>query len=62
MDRIRKYPQEIKGLLALVVITSIVSQMPNYVQTSIFIKFNYTFALLYMIFVYILKSEEEKLN
>lgn len=58
----RKYPQEIKGLLALVVITSIVSQMPNYVQTSIFIKFNYTFALLYMIFVYILKSEEEKLN
>lgn len=58
----RKYPQEIKGLLALVVITSIVSQIPNYVQTSIFIKFNYTFALLYMIFVYILKSEEEKLN
>lgn len=56
----RKYSQDIKGLLALVVITSIVSQIPNYVQTSIFIKFNDTFALLYMIFVYILKSEEEE--
>ncbi|WP_370795044.1 O-antigen ligase family protein [Bacteroides stercorirosoris] len=55
----KKYSQDIKGLLALVIITSIVSQIPNYVQTSIFIKFNYTFALLYMIFVYILKSEEE---
>lgn len=55
----RRYFRNIKGLLALVIITSVVSQIPNYVQTSIFVKFNYTFALLYMIFVYILKSEDE---
>ena len=59
-DYFTKYSRDIKGQLALVVITSIVSQIPNYVQTSIFIKFNYTLALLYMIFVFIIKSEEEE--
>lgn len=59
-DYFTKYSRDIKGQLALVVITSIVSQIPNYVQTSIFIKFNYTLALLYMILVFIIKSEEEE--
>lgn len=56
----RLFAWDLKGQLALVIITSIVSQIPNYVQTSIFVKFNYTFALLYMVYIYIIKKQEEK--
>lgn len=52
-----KYYYDMRGLLGLVIISCIVSQIPNYVQTSIFIKFNLTIAMLYMMLVYI-----EKIN
>ena len=56
----RQFAWDLKGQLALVIITSIVSQIPNYVQTSIFMKYNYSFALLYMIYIYIEKKQEEE--
>ena len=56
----RQFAWDLKGQLALVIITSIVSQIPNYVQTSIFIKFNHSFALLYMIYIYIIKKQKEE--
>lgn len=58
----RRYPHDIKGQLALVIFTSIISQIPNYVQTSIFIKYNHTIALLYMMYIYIYKIESQQMN
>lgn len=54
----KKYCYTIKGQLALTIVVCIVSQIPNYVQTSIFMKFNFTIAMLYMILIYTQKVEE----
>lgn len=50
------------GMLALTIVTAILSQIPNYVQTDMIINFNFTLALLYMMYMYILKYEEETEN
>ncbi len=44
---------DMRGQLSLVIMACIVSQIPNYVQTSIFMGFNLTIAMLYMLLVYI---------
>lgn len=44
--------------LSLIIFVSILSQIPNYVQSHIFMKYNFTIAMLYMIYVYIRKLEE----
>lgn len=55
-----KYYYDIRGQLSLVIIACIVSQIPNYVQSSIFMKFNLTIAMLYMMLIYIEKINENE--
>lgn len=51
-------------IISLVIIVSIISEIPNYVQTVIFVRYNFIVAMLYMLYVYTLKvreaSEEEE--
>lgn len=44
--------------LSLVIVVSIISQIPNYVQTTIFMNYCYVFAQLFMIYVYLNQNEE----
>ena len=54
----KRHYSDIRGQLSLSIIVCILSQIPNYVQTSIFMKFNLTIALLYMMLIYIQKVNE----
>lgn len=54
-----KYPNSKIGMLSLVILVTILSQVPNYVQTTIFTKYTETIALLYIMYIYILKIKKD---
>lgn len=56
----KRHYYDIRGQLSLVIMVCVVSQIPNYVQTSIFMKFNFTITMLYMMLVYIEKINERE--
>lgn len=55
-----KYNDESCVLFSIVIISSIVSQIPNYVQTSIFVNYCYIFAQLFVMYVFINQHINQK--
>lgn len=55
-------PYEDKNeIVSMTIIVTVLSEIPNYVQSSIFMHYNYVMAMLYMLCVYAEKRQEEYL-
>lgn len=52
---LRKGRDERTCALALIIVATVLSQVLNYVQTSIFVKYNETLAILFIVYVYLRK-------
>lgn len=48
-----RHSDETTAMLSLVIMVSILSEFPNYVQTTIFVRYNFIMSMLYMIYIYI---------
>lgn len=55
----RKPYDDKEVVVSMVIIVTILSEIPNYVQTSFFMHYNYVMAMLYMLYVYVLKRRSE---